>query len=175
MRLVSSTHADSIAGIARRACWGLLILVHLPPLVRVVLGLLEAPDGGRLLALAGLVLSVALFALKLVDVPWLRFGGGRGTALAFLLACSVVHHDVALSDAGRAIARDTPALVAVLLTVEAARRVALFGPQAWRALASWAAQCALVLRPCGMLGAALNAAPEIFFHLRQRPPRAPPV
>ncbi len=100
-----------------------MALVHLPALGRVGYGALHAPaDREQILALTGLALTVGFFALKLIDVRFLRLGGHRGTGLAFILACAVIHHDAAITEAGRAAIGRVPAALATVLIIEALRR-----------------------------------------------------
>ena len=101
----------------------MLVLVHLPALGRVGHKLFYAPaEGSPYLALTGLALTVGFFVLKVIDVRFLRIGGPRGTVLAFILACAVVHRDAPITDAGRAAIGHVPALLATVLVVEALRR-----------------------------------------------------
>ncbi|MEE9293964.1 MAG: hypothetical protein V3W34_03225, partial [Phycisphaerae bacterium] len=97
-----------LAPAARRAWWMLLILIHVPVLGSVARSMLAHPEGGKWLAFVALCLTVLVFVLKLLDAPFLRFRTRRGAALAFLLICAVVHHEVAASEVGRELLKQTP-------------------------------------------------------------------
>ncbi len=111
----------------------MLVLIHLPALGRVGYKLVYAPANGAVfLALTGLALTVGFFVLKLIDVRFLRLGGPKGTGLAFILACAVVHNDAAITEAGRAAIGRVPAALAAVLVIEALRRTDQLWPRARR-------------------------------------------
>ena len=108
--------------VLRRAWWALLVLLHVPALLGVGRSLVEGPGSAELLTALALGLTVAVFCLKLLDVPFLRFRSRRGCAGAFLLALCLVHHEVAASEAGRVVVGQTPAALAAGIVIEGLRR-----------------------------------------------------
>jgi len=121
-----------IKPVARRAWWMLLILIHVPVLVSVGRSMLAHPEEGKWLAFATLCLTVLVFVLKLLDAPFLRFRTRRGAALAFLLVCAVVHHEVAASEVGRELLKQTPVILAAGIVVHGFRRSLRRWQPRWR-------------------------------------------
>ena len=179
MAVKLSSRIHRLAPAARRAWWMLLILIHVPVLGSVGRSMLAHPEGGKWLAFIALCLTVLVFVLKLLDAPFLRFRTRRGAALAFLLVCAIVHHEVAASEVGREALKQTPVILAAGIVVEGLRRsrhrwqprlrevwchlIAVFG-------------CALVVvRPWAVIRLAeLRVTPRTL-DSRVRIPRAPPV
>ncbi len=128
-----SSRRRSIAWFTHRAWWALLIVVHLPALASVGRSILAHAGPREVLTWLALWATISVFTLKLLDVRFLRFRTWRGTALSFLLACAVAHHEVAVSDAGKAVIETTPAALVTSLVVgrlwQARRR--------WRDLWRW--------------------------------------
>lgn len=111
----------------------MLIVVHLPALASVGRSVVAHAGPREVLTWFALWATISVFTLKLLDVRFLRFRTWRGTALSFLLACAVAHHEVAVSDAGKAVIETTPAALVTGLVVgqlwQARRR--------WRDLWRW--------------------------------------
>lgn len=75
-----------------RVWWTSLALLHAPIFARVSAALLTGEaDAGRMASWGALLLTLAFFALKAIDVPWLRLGSRRASAVAFLVVCGLVH------------------------------------------------------------------------------------
>ncbi|MCH8315772.1 MAG: hypothetical protein IIA64_07350 [Planctomycetes bacterium] len=173
----SRTHR--LAPTARRAWWMLLILIHVPVLVSVGRSMLAHPEEGKWLPFVALCLTVLVFVLKLLDAPFLRFRTRRGAALAFLLVCAVVHHEVAASEVGRELLKQTPVILVAGIVVHGFRR----------SLGRWQPRWREVWRHLiGVFGCAVVVAPPWtvirLAELRVTPrtvdsrvciPRAPPV
>ena len=173
----SRTHR--LAPAARRAWWMLLILIHVPVLVSVGRSMFAHPEGGKWLAFVALCLTVLVFVLKLLDAPFLRFRTRRGAALAFLLVCAVVHHEVAASEVGREVLKQTPAILAAGIVVHGFRRSQRRWPprwcEVWRHLIGVFGCAVVVVRPWTVIRLAeLRVTPRILAS-RVCIPRAPPV
>jgi hypothetical protein len=113
-------------------CWWLaLIAVHVPAFIGVARSAASSPEGGGLLSLTALGLTIGFFALKLADVHWLRFRARRGSMLAFALACVLVHHEAAASVAAGPALEAAPALASMAGLLECIRRVRRHLPQLW--------------------------------------------
>ncbi len=128
-----SSRPRSIGWIAHRVWWALLIVVHLPALASVGRSVVAHAGPREVLTWFALWATISVFTLKLLDVRFLRFRTWRGPALSFLLACAVAHHEVVLSDAGKAVIETAPAALVTSLVVgrlwQARRR--------WRDLWRW--------------------------------------
>lgn len=116
----SRTHR--LAPAARRAWWALLILIHIPVLGSVGRSLLAHPERGNWLALAALCLTVLVFVLKLLDVPFLRFRTRPGAAIVFLLICALVHRELATTQAAQEVLKLAPMVLVVGVAIEGLRR-----------------------------------------------------
>ena len=173
----SRTHR--LASAARRAWWMLLILIHVPVLVSIGRSMLAHPEEGKWLPFVALCLTVLVFVLKLLDAPFLRFRTRRGAALAFLLVCAVVHHEVAASEVGRELLKQTPVILVAGIVVHGFRRsLGRWQPrwrEVWRHLIG-VFGCAVVVAPPWTVIrlAELRVTPRTL-DSRVCIPRAPPV
>ncbi len=173
----SRTHR--LASAARRAWWMLLILIQVPVLGSVGRSMLAHPEEGKWLAFVALCLTVLVFVLKLLDAPFLRFRTRRGAALAFLLVCALVHHEVATSEIGREVLKQTPAILAAGIVVEGFRRSQRRWQPRWREV--WrhligALRCVVVVvRPWAVIRLAELRVTSRPLDSRICIPRAPPV
>ncbi len=170
-----SSRIHRLAPAARRAWWMLLILIHVPVLVSVGRSMLAHPEGGKWLAFVALCLTVLLFVLKLLDAPFLRFRTRRGAALAFLLVCAVVHHEVAASEVGREVLKQTPAILAAGIVVEGLRRWQPRLREFWRHLIAVFGHTTVVMRPWAVIRLAELPVTSRTLDCRVCIPRAPPV
>jgi hypothetical protein len=163
-----------LGAVLRRAWWALLVGVHVPALLGVGRSLLETPGWANLLTALALSLTVAVFALKLADAPFLRFRSRRACAGVFLLACCLVHYEVAVSEVGREVFEQTPAALAVGVVIEGLRRAAPAIRRLRDHLAGLSNRLVLLAR-CGLLlpAGARAAAPAAFATVVM--PRAPPA
>ena len=125
-----------IGAIVRSLWWGGLILVHVPVILSIGRSVLDRPATAEVLAWSVLCLTVFLFVLKLLDVRFLRFRTRRTAVVAFALACALVHHEVVASDAGQAVIKQTPALLATGLLVVVLRWAHLKLRGGWRLMAA---------------------------------------
>ncbi len=176
-KLSSRTHR--LAPAARRAWWMLLILIHVPVLGSVGRSIFAHPEEGKWLPFVALCLTVLLFVLKLLDVRFLRFRTRRGATLAFLLVCAVVHHEVAASEVGREVLKQTPAILAAGIIVHGFRRsLRRWQPrwrEVWRHLIGVFGCAVVVVRPWAVIRLAeLRVTPRTL-DSRVCIPRAPPV
>ncbi len=169
----SRTHR--LAPAARRAWWMLLILIHVPVLVSVGRSMLAHPEGGKWLGFVALCLTVLVFVLKLLDAPFLRFRTQRGAALAFLLVCAVVHHEVAASEVGQEVLKQTPAILAAGIIVEGFRRSRRRWREVWRHFIVVFGCAAVVVRPWTVVRLAELPVTPRTLDSRVCIPRAPPV
>lgn len=173
----SRTHR--LASAARRAWWMLLILIHVPVLGSVGRSMFAHPEEGKWLAFVALCLTVLVFVLKLLDAPFLRFRTRRGAALAFLLVCAVVHHEVAASEVGREVLKQTPAILAAGIIVHGFRRSQRrWQPrwrEVWRHLIGVFGCAVVVVRPWAVIRLAELRVTPRFLDSRVCIPRAPPV
>jgi hypothetical protein len=77
-----------------RGFWAAALGLHVWPLLKVGGGLLGAPGDGRLWVDLGLLLlAMGFFGAKCAGVRWLRVGCPKIGAVAFLVACGIVHGD----------------------------------------------------------------------------------
>ena len=111
-----------LAPATRQVWWLLLILIHIPVLASVGRTLLEHPEAGKWVAFVALCLTVLVFILKLLDVPFLRFRTRRGAALAFLLVCALVHREMATTQAAQEVLKVVPMAMVVGMAVEGLRQ-----------------------------------------------------
>ncbi len=173
----SRTHR--LAPTARRAWWMLLILIHVPTLVSVGRSMLAHPEEGKWLPFVALCLTVLVFVLKLLDAPFLRFRTRRGAALAFLLICAVVHHEVAASEVGRELLKQTPVILVAGIVVHGFRRsLGRWQPrwrEVWRHLIGVFGCAVVVVRPWAVVRLAELSVTPRTFDSRVCIPRAPPV
>ncbi len=141
--------------------------------------MLAHPDGGKWLAFVALCLTVLVFVLKLLDAPFLRFRTRRGAALTFLLVCAVVHHEVAASEVGREVLKQTPAILAAGIVVEGFRRsLRRWQPrwrEVWHHLIGALRSVVVVVRPWAVIRLAELRVTPRFLDYRVCIPRAPPV
>ncbi len=160
--------------IIRRAWWALLILVHIPALISSARALATGHGAAQTLTSAALALTVLVFFLKLLDVPWLRFRRRRGAVLAFLLACAMAHHEVAISDAGSAIIEQTPAALVTAALMDCLRRARRHLPDLERRLAAVMADPLVGARLCGTVLAWVAGPPPSPRVCTLGVPRGPP-
>jgi len=106
-----SPSRDLMLKVLSRLWWALLIALHVPAVVSVFEGLVAEPTVGRSVAAVAVAITVAIFVLKLIDVPFLRLGGHRRSALVFVLACSIAHHEVIAKDAAGEVTDVVPAVL----------------------------------------------------------------
>lgn len=100
-----------------RACWALLVAIHVPLFFRVSGTLLAAgPSWGILTGWLPLAITLAFFVLKLVDAPLVRFRCRRTSVVAFILVAAMVHGDVQGMNTA-AVVETRIALVASLLVL----------------------------------------------------------
>ena len=157
----------------------LLILIHVPVLGSVGRSMLAHPEEGKWLPFVALCLTILLFVLKLLDAPFLRFRTRRGAALAFLLVCAVVHHEVAASEVGRELLKQTPVSLAAGIGGHGFRRsLGRWQPrwrEIWRHLIGVFGCAVVVERPWSVIRLAeLRVTPRTV-DSRVCIPRAPPV
>ncbi len=167
------SRGSRIGAIARSLWWGGLILVHVPVLLSIGRSVLDRPATAEVLTWSVLCLTVFLFVLKLLDVRFLRFRTRRTSVVAFALACALVHHEVVASDAGQAVVKHTPALLATGLLVEGLRRAHLKLRGAGRLMAAAGRRDLLSARVHNLVVQTLRVPqPAFVWHLGA--PRAPP-
>lgn len=75
----------------RRAFWLLMLVGHLPGLVRSASPLWVSDLGFEPVAAMGFTLACTLFVLKILDLRWLRFRTDRKTVFSLALAVALVH------------------------------------------------------------------------------------
>ncbi len=158
----------------RRAFWALLVLVHAPALVGVTRSAAGDPASADLTAGLVLVLTVVLFSLKLADVSFLRLPTRRGSLLAFVVAFCLVHHEMALSEAGKAAMDQTPAALISGVLIEGVRR----STQWLRGLRDWLRATQAVGQPllaCNVVAPEQRRAALTAHRGMQGAPRGPPV
>lgn len=116
--------------VLRRSWWGVLSLVHIAPLVSATRGLVQSGDLGSH-ALSALVvwLTFSFFALKFIDVRWLRWRVSRSSVLAFVIACGLAHHDGSAAQGGQALLAEAPGALAGSLLWELNARAARWLPR----------------------------------------------
>ena len=131
---VSSLHR--VLRLTGRACWLSLVLVHLPELFSVGRQFIEMPGMARAGSLLALVATVAVFALKAYDVPWLRLRGGRASTLVlFLVLCAVAHPQVMAT-----VFRHAPAITgSIVVTHIVVQKIPARWRRSWR---DWASRIA---------------------------------
>ncbi len=163
-----------IGAIARSIWWGGLILVHVPVLLSIGRSVLDRSATAEVLAWWVLCLTVFLFVLKLLDVRFLRFRTRRTAVVAFILGCALVHNGVVTSDAGQAVIKQTPALLATGLLIEGLRRAHLKLRGGWRLMAAAGGRDLLSARVHKVVVQTLRVPqPAFVWHLGA--PRAPPA
>ncbi len=174
MEKQASSRVDQIGVIARRIPWALLILVHLPVLASVGRSVVAEPGTANLPTWFALCLTVFVFVLKLLDVRILRFRTRRGAVLVFLLACALVHHEVALSRAGQAVINTAPAALVTGLLIEGLHRARRHLPRVCSRMGATLARALVAARLYGM--AAADALRVLQASLLSQPclPRGPP-
>lgn len=109
----------------RRCWWGSLCLVHIAPLISATRGLVQSGDlGSHALGVLLVWLTFSFFALKFIDVRWLRWHVSRSSVLAFVVACGLAHHDVSAAQGGQTLLAEAPAALAGSLLWELSSRAA---------------------------------------------------
>ena len=109
-----------VAGtVAARAAWAGLLALHLLPTAAVARRIVNSDGGaaGDWASLLLLIAAMALFAMKLAGVRFLRLPASRTGKLAVLLAVALLHHDALGLNAADAGVLAAPA--AVLLVSDA--------------------------------------------------------
>src|SRR5688572_14997387 len=105
--------------IVRRALWGVLALIHIAPLLSTTRALLGGGvEASSLVSCAVLWLVFAFFALKFLDVAFLRWRMNSTTVLAFFLACALAHQDPSGTSATKGMLAELPTAVAMSLLWE---------------------------------------------------------
>jgi hypothetical protein len=156
--------------------WALLLAIHSPIFVLAIVSLIRErfePSGlGNVIALA---ISLAFFALKLWDVPWLRL---RTRQQAFITTCvltAIVHHGAIVSEFDQPLALPATVAVATVAVVSCIvrRRSALL--TGWRErLAALLARRIVHSIAAWQEGSDRSAAiPEVLLYITI--PRAPPA
>lgn len=175
MERSSSTMSRGFGLSARQLWWALLIAIHIPILVNVSRTLFIGSERGSWLALIALGLTVLLFVLKFIDVPFLRIRSHRNGVMVFVVACLFMHHEVAASEVTREVLQQTPmvlALGAVAVGARAARRKLR---DLWRDLNTTFARQLVVVHPHGAVVAKPHTSIWWPSNSRLAIPRAPPV
>jgi hypothetical protein len=119
----SRTRSSFMRATLIRSLWAALCLVHIAPLISTTTSLFQ--HGwlwSDVLNCLLLWLTFSFFALKFLDVSWLRWRVTRANILVSALACGMAHHDVASGQSAQAVLAETPAAVAVSLLWEFAKR-----------------------------------------------------
>ena len=159
----------------KSAFWLLMLVSHMPGLVRSVSQLWDSHPGSSLVAAFGFAAACTLFALKILDVRWLRFNTDRKAVFSLALAVALAHANLMrfASDAGEEF--PTPLVVSNLLLASnliSSRRLL-------RQSLDWAGQllsaCRLnFLSHIGVV-VTFDPLPWLRFLLRSRSVRAPPL
>lgn len=99
----------------KSAFWLLMLVGHLPGLVRSVSQLWDSQPAFSPVTAVGFAAACTLFALKILDVRWLRFKTDRKTVFTLALAVALAHANLMrfASDAGEEF--PTPLVVSNLL------------------------------------------------------------
>ena len=98
-----------------RIVWVLMALSHAPALVSSLGSLTSDVDFGRLGGCIALSLAMAFFALKILDVRWLRFRMNRRAWVATVLAVALVHIGLVSPENGPAFPAEYAQVVAIAL------------------------------------------------------------
>ena len=126
-----------VRGTLRRCFWGSLCLVHIAPLVSTTGALWQNQvPGASALSCALVWLTFTFFALKFVNVPWLRWRVTRSSVLAFIVACGLAHHDASASEGARALLAQSPAAAVASTLLELATRTRRAWPRILTVLTS---------------------------------------
>lgn len=114
--MIASTYLRDLRSqgeLLRRGLWLLMVAAHAPACWGAWRSLLAAgSDGSRLGACLALTLAIAFFALKVLDVAWLRFRTDRRSVVALLVIVAVLHVDLIRSDNAPPLLAESTALVA---------------------------------------------------------------
>lgn len=106
-----------------RAIWFALLAMHVPALIAVGSSIWRGEDSFSAVSIVGLLLTVAFFVLKCLDVPYLRMRG-RGAKIAFLLVCAFVHRGVVSGPVAEQIIDTSPVIaVAGAVAICSSKRV----------------------------------------------------
>ena len=104
--------------VIRRAGWLLMAIAHLPGLVHAWRALLAGGlNAEHLGGCVWLTISVAFFALKVLDVSWLRFCTGRRSKVALVLVVALLHVDLTRPGSDPSIVPDCTAVLATALAI----------------------------------------------------------
>ncbi len=159
----------------KSAFWLLMLVGHLPGLVRSVSQLWDSQSAFNPVAATGFTLACTLFVLKILDVAWLRFRTDRKTIFSLALAVALVHANLMrfASDAGEEF--PTPLIVSNILL---ASNLSLVRRLLKRSL-DWAGQLLPACRRdfLSRIGAVVTFAQlaSLRFSLRSCSGRAPPL
>lgn len=105
----------SPVALLRSAFWLLMLVGHMPGLIRSASPLWSSHLAFNPVAATGFTLACTLFVLKILDVSWLRFRTDRKTVFSLTLAVALVHANLMrfASDAGEEF--PTPLIVSNIL------------------------------------------------------------
>lgn len=102
----------------RRVGWLLVALAHLPGLVNAWRGFFAGGLGiEHLGGCVWLSISIAFFALKVLDVSYLRFCTGRRSKVAFVMVVALLHVDLIRPGSDPSIVPDCAAVLATALVI----------------------------------------------------------
>lgn len=96
---------------AARAFWVSLLAIHIPAGIAVGRSLTQGDASISMWSVLGLAATIAFFILKCFDVRCLRLRG-RGTKIAFLLVCALVHRGVVTGPLVEQVIDSTPLIAA---------------------------------------------------------------
>jgi hypothetical protein len=124
-RLQSRKSSHTLPSVACRCWWGTLCFIHMAPLISTTTALSRSDQpASSALSCALVWLTFAFFALKFIDVPWLRWHISGSSVLAFVVACGVTHKDISPSQGAEAFLAEVPAAIAISLIGKSFRRTA---------------------------------------------------
>ena len=117
--MVSATsRSDRAWPVIHRVGWLLIAIAHLPALVHAWRGFFAGGLGVEHLGgCVGLSLSIAFFALKVLDVSYLRFCTGRRSKVAFVMVVTLLHVDLIRPGSDPSIVPDCTAVLATALII----------------------------------------------------------
>ncbi len=92
MRTLETLRLEATRAKLPRALWLLMLAVHIPALLKC-LGGQSGPvsQDCNIVAVVGLLLACVFFALKILDLPWLRFKTDRRSLFTLALSVALVH------------------------------------------------------------------------------------
>ena len=175
MERSSSTMSRRIGLNAHRLWWALLIAIHIPILANVGRTLFLGKESGSWLAFIALLVTVLLFALKFIDVRFLRFRTRRNGALVFIVACLFVHNEVTASEVTREVLQQSPMVLVFGVIAVGARAARRQLRDLWRDLHTTFARQLVIAHPHGAVVAEPPLTVRWFINSRLAIPRAPPI